>query len=94
MIDAQEALRIGLVEHVVPDDQVLTKAVELAKTMAAQGPLAVAAAKRAIDHGLDVTLEEGLRYEAEQFGDIALTRDKLEGTSAFLDKRKPSFTGE
>ncbi|KPK71159.1 crotonase [candidate division TA06 bacterium SM1_40] len=93
MIDAQEALRIGLVEHVVPREEVLAKAIELAKTMAGQGPLAVAAAKRAIDHGLDISLEEGLRYEADQFGDTFETKDKLEGTSAFLEKRKPSFTG-
>jgi enoyl-CoA hydratase len=93
MIDAQEALRIGLVEHVVPREEVLAKAIELAKTMAGQGPLAVAAAKRAIDHGLDISLVEGLRYEADQFGDTFETKDKLEGTSAFLEKRKPSFTG-
>lgn len=93
MIDAQEALRIGLVEHVVPGTDVVARAVEIAKSMAAQGPLAVAAAKRAIDQGLDRTLEDGLRYEAREFGDLFVTKDKLEGMSAFLEKRKPTFTG-
>jgi enoyl-CoA hydratase len=93
MIDAHEALRIGLVEHVVPGADVVAKAVEIARSMAVQGPLAVAAAKRSIDQGLDRTLEDGLGFEAREFADLFVTKDKLEGMSAFLEKRKPAFTG-
>jgi len=93
MIDAAEALRIGLVEKVVPQAELMKTAQEMAAKIISKGPLAIKAAKRAINLGLDVDLKSGLEYEAMEFSSICATEDKTEGTSAFLEKRKPNFRG-
>ena len=93
MIDAAEALRIGLVEKVVPQAELMKTAQEMAAKIISKGPLAIKAAKRAINLGLDVDLKSGLEYEAMEFSAICATEDKTEGTSAFLEKRKPNFRG-
>ncbi len=93
MIDAQTALRIGLVQRVVPLDELLTEARRIADAIVAKGPLAIAATKRAIVEGANLTLGEGLALEARLFGALVVTEDFREGTRAFLDKRKPEFRG-
>lgn len=92
-INAAEALRIGLVEEVYPPDQLMPKALEMAKTICSRGPLAIQAAKECINRGLDVNLTAGCDLEKANFGSICGSGDKNEGMEAFLEKRKPSFTG-
>ncbi len=94
LIDASEALRIGLVEKVVPLPELLPICKNLAAKIASRGPLAVKLAKKCINLSLDVDLKTGCDYEATQFGVICTSQDKLEGTSAFLEKRKPNFIGK
>lgn len=93
MIDAQEALRIGLVNRVVPADRLLPESEQLLRTILENGPLAVRACLEAVDAGLDVGLEEALLLEANLFGLLSSTADMKEGTTAFLAKRKPEFRG-
>jgi enoyl-CoA hydratase len=93
MIDASEALRIGLVQKVVPLAGLLEEAKRIASLIAAKAPLAIEATKRAIDEGAGLPLNEALALEALQFGLMIETDDFVEGTKAFLDKRKAQFTG-
>lgn len=93
-ISAAEALRIGLVDEVIPADQLMARAEELAQTIAANAPIAIERTLLAVDSGLDRTLEDGLAEEARHFGQCCNTRDKAEGTTAFLEKRPPVWTGE
>jgi enoyl-CoA hydratase len=90
-IPAEEAHRIGLVNKVVPADQLMEAARELATRLAAKGGLTVSYAMQAVHGGLQVPLAEGLRLEANLFGLCCATEDKTEGTKAFLEKRKPEF---
>ncbi|WP_109486462.1 enoyl-CoA hydratase/isomerase family protein [Occallatibacter savannae] len=91
VIDAREALRIGLVDEVVPASELMTRAESLAEEIAAQAPGAVAEVIRVVDQGLDLPLEEGLRLEAAAFGKLCDSADKAEGTKAFLEKRKAEW---
>ena len=93
MIDAQEALRIGLVQRVKPLDGLLEEAKRIAGLIASKAPLAVAAAKRAIVSGASMTLPDALALEALLFGQVVMTDDFREGSQAFLDKRKAEFAG-
>jgi len=93
MIDAAEALRIGLVQRVVPLAGLLDEAKRIASVIAAKAPLAIAATKRAIDEGAGLPLGEALALEALQFGLMIETADFVEGTKAFLEKRKAQFSG-
>ncbi|MGO9937897.1 MAG: enoyl-CoA hydratase-related protein [Terracidiphilus sp.] len=93
VIDAQEALRIGLVDEVVPADRLMERAEALALEIAANAPLAVAETLRTVDEGGDLPLEAALEREAASFGHLCGTADKTEGTQAFLAKRHPSWTG-
>lgn len=93
MIDAAEALRIGLVQKIVPLAGLLDEAKRIAALIAAKAPLAVAATKRAINDGGNVALAEGLAIEALHFGAVTNSNDFREGTSAFLEKRKAVFGG-
>ncbi len=93
MIDAQEAYRIGLVNHVHPQSELLGAAEQLAKKIAANGPVAVALAIEAVDNGYHASTEDALRLEANLFGLLASTQDMREGMGAFLEKRKANFTG-
>lgn len=92
-IDAHEALRIGLVERVVPQADLLSEARRIAALIATKAPLAIAATKRAIDDGIALSLAAGLEIEALNFGSLVVTADFAEGTSAFLEKRRPTFSG-
>ncbi|HZW54283.1 MAG TPA: enoyl-CoA hydratase-related protein [Candidatus Elarobacter sp.] len=93
MIDAQEALRTGLVQKVVPLDGLLAEARRIAALIASKAPLAVAATKRAIVDGASLGLDDALALEALLFGQAVTTDDFAEGSRAFLDKRKAQFTG-
>jgi enoyl-CoA hydratase len=92
-IDAAEALRIGLVNAVVPQAELLDAARAWTLRVLSNGPLAVALAMEAVDAGLDGGLDAGLRFEAVAFGLAFASEDRREGTTAFLEKRKPAFTG-
>ncbi len=93
-IDAQEALRIGLVNHVFAREKLLAEAEGIARKILSKAPLAVRAAMESVTRGLETTLEEGLLLEADLFGLCAATSDWKEGTTAFLEKRKPAFQGK
>ena len=93
-ISAHEALRIGLVEKVVPADQVLDAAKEVADKIANKGPEAIRLIKQAINEGLDLTLSDALNLEGRLFGEVCGTEDKNEGIRAFLEKRAPKYQGE
>ena len=93
LIDAQEALRIGLVQKVVPAADLQAEAKRIAAPIASKAPLAVTATKAAIDEGEGLTLPDGLTVEALRFGSVIGTADFREGTKAFLEKRKAAFTG-
>ncbi len=92
-IDAEEALRIGLVNRVVPRERLLPEAEALARRMVANGPLALRATLEAVNGGLDRSLAEALEGEAALFGELVATEDAREGTRAFLEKRPPRFVG-
>ena len=93
MIDAAEAHRIGLVNKVVPAEQLLAEAEKVLRGILAMGPLAVRLALEAVERGFDMTLEDGLLLEANHFGLLAGTQDMKEGLTAFLEKRAPRFEG-
>lgn len=93
MIPALEALRIGLVEEVVTPDQLLARGEQIARTIAAQAPLAVAKSLEAVHAGYDLPLRQALDLEAGLFGLCCATEDKAEGTEAFLAKRAPQWRG-
>lgn len=92
-VTAAEAHRIGLVNQVVPAGRAHAAAVEIAKKIAANGPVAVRYAMEAIRTGLDMTLADGQVFEATLFGLCAATEDMKEGMTAFLEKRTARFTG-
>jgi enoyl-CoA hydratase/carnithine racemase len=92
-ISAQEAYRIGLVNEVVPPDQLIARAEAILQKIFANAPLAVAYSLEAVNKGLDTSQAEGLALEASFFGLCAGTEDKKEGTAAFLAKRAPQFQG-
>jgi enoyl-CoA hydratase len=93
MIGAKEALRIGLVNAVLPIHELLPHAEALALRIIANAPLAAHYCLEAVNHGLEGTLEEGLAYESALFGLCFATADKNEGTKAFLEKRAAQFKG-
>ena len=96
IINAQEALRIGLVNKILPDGDELRAATDYVRMLAAKtSPLAVAQAKKAINEGLQkASLDEALQYEIEAVKVLAQSDDLREGVQAFLEKRPPKFTGK
>ncbi|MGO9836074.1 MAG: enoyl-CoA hydratase-related protein [Polyangiaceae bacterium] len=94
MVGAQEALRIGLVNAVVPHEELMTKVREVAVKIASRGPLAVSALKRVILRGEDVPLPTANELEATAFASLFGTSDQRGGMRAFLDKREPEFDGK
>jgi enoyl-CoA hydratase len=93
MIDAQEAYRIGLVNKVVPAADLMAESEKVMRGILAMAPLAVRLCLEAVDQGCEMTLDEGLLFEANHFGLLAATHDMKEGTTAFLEKRPPRFEG-
>jgi len=94
IIDARTAFAIGLVNHVVPLDQLETKTMEIANRIADKGPIAVSLAKEAVKIASRSNLDEGLRREVDLFALCFSSEDKDEGVNAFLEKRKPAFKGK
>lgn len=93
MISAQEAHRIGLVNEVVPADQLIARAEAIAQAIIKNAPLAIQYCLEAVNHGMEMTLPEGLFLEASLFAVCCATEDKKEGTTAFLEKRVANFSG-
>lgn len=93
-IDAAEALRIGLVDRVLPREKLLDEARATLKKILAAGPVAVRLTLEAVRRGLQLSLGEGLGLEADLFAMAAATSDMKEGTAAFLEKRPPRFQGK
>ncbi len=94
IIDAQEALRIGLADEIVSVAKLMQRAEALAMEIAAQAPRAITETLLVVDEGLDLPLDLALLREADRFGHLCNTADKAEGTSAFLEKRPPVWKGE
>ncbi len=94
IIDAQTALTLGLVNHVVPADQLEAKTMEIANRIAEKSPIALRLAKEAIKLASRSNLDEGLRREVDLFALCFSSEDKDEGVTAFLEKRKPEFKGK
>lgn len=92
-LGAEEAERIGLLNRVVPAAELEEAARELAGVIAGNGPVAVRAAKEAIDRGTEQPIEEGLEIEARCYERVLPTQDRLEALAAFAEKRKPRFEG-
>jgi enoyl-CoA hydratase/carnithine racemase len=93
MVDADEALRIGLADRVAPAAEVYATAVQLVRPYVNGPSLALRAAKQAVDGGLNMDLASGLALESQLFAGLFATDDRIEGTTAFVEKRKPTFTG-
>jgi E-phenylitaconyl-CoA hydratase len=92
-VDAQEALRMGLVSRVVPHASLMDEARIIARHIAGNAPLAVRAIKRLVNRSADVPLSAGLEVERYAFGLLNATEDRAEGRRAFVEKRKPHFKG-
>lgn len=93
-IDAREALRVGLVNMVTPQDKLLPETYDWAQRLAGKAPIAALFAKEAVHKGMDMTLEQGLRLEADLYFLLFSTQDRTEGITAFREKRTPQFTGQ
>lgn len=91
ILDASEACRIGLVEAVFPEDQLLDKTLEWARLIVSKSPVSMAIAKSVLNHGMDASLEAGLAMERDAFAYCFSLPDAKEGIRAFLEKRKPVF---
>ena len=93
MVEAEEAMRIGLVDEVVPADAVYDTALAWASQFATGPAYALRAAKESIDRGLDVDIDAGLEIERTQFAGLFATEDRGIGMRAFMDKAEPDFQG-
>lgn len=92
-VDSTEALRIGLVNRVVPAAELMDTATALAENMAPRSPLAMSSVKEALHGGLDLTIDQGMRMELDLYLLLFTTQDRIEGITAFKEKRKPEFEG-
>jgi len=93
-ISAKEAYRVGLVNKVVKLVELPLAVANVAREMASGAPVAVKYAKEAVDKGLELTLEQGLRLEADLYSLLQTTQDRIEGIAAFREKRPPTFEGK
>jgi enoyl-CoA hydratase/carnithine racemase len=93
-ITAEEAHKIGLVNKVVPRDKLIDETKSFAKNFVDGPPVALKAAKHALNYATQVPLDVGLKFESEAFGIVLSTKDVMEGVSAFMSKRKPEFKGK
>jgi len=93
IITAEEAFGLGMINRVVPEDQLMPTAKEIAKKIATKSPAALKLAKQAINYAMQTNLESGLKYEYELYSLSLSLEDKAEGVNAFLEKRAPKFIG-
>ncbi len=93
-IEAQEALRLGLIHRVVPQGTALEEAKKTAEALLVNGPLALRAAKQAVMEGWELPLSQGLDLELQLFGEMLLTEDSIEGPKAFAEKRQPQYRAQ
>jgi enoyl-CoA hydratase len=93
IISAEEALRIGLVNRVYPQDSFMDEVMKMAQTIASKGRASVRAVKHLVDRGAQIELKSALLLETESFGTLRSSVDAQEGLEAFTEKRKPNFTG-
>jgi enoyl-CoA hydratase/carnithine racemase len=93
-IEAEEAWRIGLINQVVPHEKLPSAAMEIAQKIGSNAPIALGYAKEAVYKGMDMTLDQGLRLEADLYFLLQTTRDRTEGIRAFKEKRSPRFEGK
>jgi enoyl-CoA hydratase/carnithine racemase len=93
-IEAEEAVRIGLVSRRAGRGEQTEMALKIAREITSKGPLALRYVKEAVDKGMDLTLEQGLRLEADLYMLLHTTKDRIEGIRAFQEQRKPEFAGE
>jgi enoyl-CoA hydratase len=93
-VDAAEALRIGLIDEIVPKDRLMERSIELAKRIASKPPMALRMAKKCMIQAQQGTLDEGLRYEESILSTLWGSEDKNEAVRSFLEKRKPVFSGK
>jgi enoyl-CoA hydratase len=91
-VKADEALRIGLANHVYPVDQLMNEALNMARLIASKGPIAVRLCKEAIQRGQDMDLDNACQFEAQVFGLCFATEDRKEGMGAFVEKRPAQFS--
>jgi enoyl-CoA hydratase/carnithine racemase len=94
IINAQEALEIGLIHKIVAGNALVSEVENIATSMASKGILALKYAKEAVIKGMDLTLEQGLRLEADLYMLLHTSHDRTEGINAFQQKRPPNFKGE
>jgi len=92
-VNAAEAFAIGLVQRLAPEGRLMEVALAVAEQVAENAPVAVAAAKRAVDRGLDLDLDAGLALELEQYETVLRSEDRLEGLRAFAEKRRAVWKG-
>jgi enoyl-CoA hydratase/carnithine racemase len=94
VIRATEALEVGLVNKVVSSENLASEAENLARTIATKAPIALRYAREAVNKGLDLTLDQGLRFEADLYFLLHTTTDRVEGIQSFLQKRQPRYKGK
>ena len=94
MLSANEAFQIGLVNRTVPQEELMTTVLEIAKTIGSRAPIAIGQIKKSIHEGADLPAAEALEKEARSFGELFITEDKAEGVKAFIEKRKAEFKGK
>jgi enoyl-CoA hydratase len=92
-VSAETALEIGLVSKIFPPGLLVEETEKMAGTIAARGPIALRYLKEAVVHGMDITLEQGLRLEADLYFLLHTTADRTEGITAFLERRPPKYHG-
>jgi len=93
-VEAQEALRIGLVNQVSPAEQFTTRVEEVIANLLEKGPIALRLGKEAVHKAMDLTLDQGIRLEEDLYALLQTTQDRAEGVQSFLKKRRPRFTGQ
>ena len=94
MISAADGLEMGLVSEVVPDDKVVSRAIEVARKISRMPPLAIKLTKEVVNAGMDASLETGLLLERKAFEVLFDTEDQKEGMKAFIEKRRPEYKGK
>ena len=93
IVDADHALRIGLVSDTVPIDEFATRVDVIVSGLLGKGPVALRLAKEAVNKAMDLTLDQGMRMEEDLYALLQTTQDRAEGIEAFLARRKPRFSG-